>query len=236
MIQIPAVDRPIQFSMSGSSPSERIEPITLDWLKLHQRFPSANEDTMLTAFIGAARAYFEEHTGRQLIDAEWEYALDVPPDCQTFFELPRPPLSRVTAILYEDSDGVAQTWDASNYVVHPSYAPANEGSPDDPIVFDPYCPCGRLALASGGSWPSTSGRPGSFKIRRVCGYGPADTDMPPLIQGTIALLVQHFRDRDKGELPAGPDALIKGFKWSAIQNCPPVRTWPWTVPSTCGWQ
>jgi hypothetical protein len=220
---IPAVDRPIAYTMSSTSPAERVEPITLDWLQLHLKFPSTNEDTILASYIAAARAHFEEQTGRQCVDAEWEYALDCAPDQQRSIELPRPPLASVVEVTYDDADGVATTFDAANYTVHPSFVSPDAGSPSDPITIDPYCPCGRIELVSGAAWPTTSGGARSLRIRRVCGYGATAEAMPALIAATLGLLVQHFRNRDLAALPIGPDSLIRAFKWTALQTQRPRR-------------
>jgi len=221
-MNITDVDRPI--AISGT------EPITLDWAKHHLRFLSSAEDDVLTTYISAARGYFEEQTGRSCIDAEWEYALDAVP-AGAVIELPRPPLSSIVSIVYDDADGVEQTMDASSYVVHPSIAAPHAGSPSDPVALNAYCGCGRVELASGASWPSTSGLARSLRIRRICGYGATADAMPPLIQATIGMLVQFFHGRGAGDLPPVVQSLIDGFKWTAIQVRPPVDVIP-VVPSS----
>ena len=227
-MNIKDVDRPI--AISGT------EPITLEWAKHHLRFRSSAEDDVLTTYISAARGYFEEQTGRSCIDAEWEYALDVPP-AGSVIELPRPPLSSVVSIVYDDGDGVEQTFDAASYIVHPSIGSPHSGSPSDPVALDAYCGCGWIELASGASWPSTSGRARSFRIRRICGYGATADAMPPMIQATIGMLVQFFHSRELGDLPPVVQSLIDGFKWTAIQTQPPVDRLPVTStqPITADW-
>lgn len=223
-------DRPIAFTMESGSPNQRVEPITLAWAKMQARFPSNAEDLLLQTFIAAARTHFEEQTGRQCLDATWEYALDGPPD-QRVIELPRPPLVSVTAVLYVDAAGAEQTLDPSTYRVLPSSSDVPTGSPSDPPVFDPYCPCGRIELAAGASWPTASGLARSLRIRRVCGYGATPDAMPPLLQATIGLLTAHFfRNRQEVtgapfySLPLGAQALISAFKWTALPILPPSNS------------
>lgn len=222
---IAAVDRPIAFTMESGSPSQRVEPITLAWIKKHLRFPFTREDLVLSTYVPAARTYFEEQTGRECVDATYEYALDGVPVAGVI-ELPRPPLVRVTAITYDDGNGIAQTMDPTSYRVISSAV--LEGSPATG-VFDPYCPCGRVELVSGSSWPSTNGGGGSLRIRRVCGYGATADAMPPLIQATIGMLTQYFFERGSEKLPVGVETLISGFKWSAIRTVLPTQ---WTTPAT----
>jgi len=219
MTMIHTDDRPISYTMNGASPAERLEPITLDWAKLHLRFPSTAEDTLLATYLAAARMHFEEQTRRQCLDAIWEYALDGVPD-QTVIELPRPPLASVVSVTYDDAAGVAQTFDAANYVVLPSFVVPEDDS--DPAI-DPYCPCGRIALVSGASWPTTSGLRRSLRIRRVCGYGTSAAAMPPLLVTTLGLLAQHMHNRVSDRLPIGAEVWINAFKWTALPVLPPSQ-------------
>jgi len=51
-----------------------LEPLDLDQVKKHLRFGPTTEDTLLDGWISAARQYFEEQTGRQVMRATWELA------------------------------------------------------------------------------------------------------------------------------------------------------------------
>ncbi len=206
-------DRPISYTMNGASPAERIEPITLDWAKAHLRYTSTAEDALITTYLAAAREYFEDQTRRQCVDAIWEYALDGAPD-DGVLEIPRPPLASVVAVTYDDAAGEAQTFDAANYVVLPSFVVPDDGDP----VIDAHCPCGAIELVAGASWPATSGRRRSLRIRRVCGYGATAAAMPGQIQAALGGLVQQLHAR--GSLEA--DAAVRSFKYSALLVRPPV--------------
>ncbi len=213
-IKIRTDDRPISFTMNGASPAERLEPITLAWAKAHLRYTASTEDVLITSYLAAAREYFEDQTRRQCVDAVWEYALDTVPD-ERVLEIPRPPLASVVSVTYDDAAGVAHTFDAANYVVYPSFVVPEDAS--DPAI-DPYCVCGHIALATGASWPATSGGRRSLRIRRVCGYGATAAAMPGQLQAALGGLVQQLHAR--GSLLA--DATLQSFKYSALLVAPPT--------------
>ncbi len=213
-IRIRTEDRPISFTMNGASPAERLEPITLVWAKAHLRYTSSAEDVLITSYLAAAREYFEDQTRRQCVDATWEYALDQVPD-ERVLEIPRPPLASVVSVTYEDAAGLTQTFDAANYVVRPSFVVPEDDT--DPAI-DPHCPCGSIELIASASWPATSGRRRSLRIRRVCGYGATAAAMPGQLQAALGGLVQQLHAR--GSLAA--DATLQSFKYSALPVAPPT--------------
>jgi len=223
---ITTTDRPVTYTRVNSSPAERLEPIDLTWGKQQLRVaPTAtSEDNLIADAIAAARSYFEEQTGRQCLDAEWEYALDGVPD-EASIELPRAPLARVVAVTYDDADGVAQVFDAANYRVVSSALTDTAASPSDPLIFDDHCAPGRVDLVAGASWPSTSGLTASLRIRRVCGYGPTIADIPASIRAILALLLDFYYSRGLNrESLLTANNLLLSFKWRGL----PVRkptTW-----------
>lgn len=223
---IPDVDLLVSFTVSDESPSSRVEPLTLDDVKLALRLgDSTSEDALLRDYIASARAVFEELTGRQIINAVWEYALDGTP-WDSFIELPKPPLISVDSIEYDDASGTATTFDRGSYRVLPSAV--LEGSPPTGVL-DPYCPCGVVQLASGTSWPTTSGLMRSLRIRRTCGYGDSPTDVPAEIRSILRLIVGHsYRNRAEvtaetlHQVPMGAEARMKAFKYRALRTRKPV--------------
>lgn len=236
MYPIRVDDRPVSYTMESGSPTERVEPITLEQTRAHLRLTSTSEDAMLNVWRSAARTHFEEQTGRQCVDAVWEYALDGSP-YQGVLELPRPPLASVVSVVYDDGDGVEQTLDAATYRVLPSFI-TPVGSPGDAVI-DPYCAPGRIELASGTSWPTTNGLARNLRIRRTCGYGATAVSMPSLLQATLLLLVGHFyNNRDEvvevamHRLPMGIETLLQGFKWTALSTVPRTTT---TAPLFSRW-
>lgn len=221
---IPTVDRLVSITTSDGSPSTRVEPITLAEAKLHLRVTGTSEDTIIQGWIAAARAWFEEQTGRQIINAVWEYALDQPP-AWSEIQLPRPPLTSVESVIYDDGDGNEITMSAAAYNVQKSGI--FDGSPESGVLDD-YCGCGSIQLPSGSTWPTSSGLAQSFRIRRVCGYGATADEVPGSIKAVLYLLVGHFyRNRAEvtvenvKEIPYGADAMIKNFKYRALQTLVP---------------
>lgn len=190
------------------------EPLDLDEVKKHLRFGSTTEDTLLDAWISAARQYFEEQTGRQLITATWELWLDELPAGP--IELPHPPLQSVTSMLYVDSNG--------------SLVSFSEGiSPDVPFYAvnapqGPYAARGRVSPNYGTSWPTPQAEVGAVRIRYVAGYGDTPGDVPELAKAALMFLVGHFHKfrsevvdgKSPVALPLGAAKIIEGFKYSAL--------------------
>lgn len=224
---ITADDRPVSFTMDGS-PLERVEPVTLTLVKQHLHMGSVtSQDDLIADWIAAARSYFEEQTGRQCVDAVWEYALDgVPVGC--VIELPRPPLAEVESIVYDDADGEEQTFAAENYRVLPSFIQPESGNP----AIDPYCAPGRIELVSGAAWPTVRAGARSLRIRRTCGYGATAAAMPSVMRAVLYQIVSHLEshrdavsDIEMYPLPMGAEAQLKAFKWTALPVIPPQSTY-----------
>ncbi len=199
-----------------------VEPLDLDEVKKVLRFTSTSEDTLIDVWISAARQHFEEQTGRQLMTATWEYALDAfPTDPRNGgnyqIEIPHPPLQGVTSLAYDDGSGVEQIMDPADYVIR------NESGS--------HCKRGRVVLAATATWPGTSGQPKSVRIRYQAGYGDAPGDVPELCKGALYFLVGHFHqfraevhagDRFTiAKLPFGAEEILRGFRYSALPTLLP---------------
>lgn len=198
-----------------------LEPLDLDEVKKHLRFSPTSEDTLLDTWISAARQYFEEQTGRQLLTATWERRLDAFP--VGLIELPHPPLQDVVSVTYLDDNGDTQTLDDDAYVVT---TPAG-----------PQATRGFLEPAMGTSWPSAGTTRGTVRVRYTAGYGDHPGDVPELVKGVLGLLVGHFhrwraevhetrQGTQISRLPFGVPELIAGFKYTALPVYPPMQ---WTV-------
>lgn len=87
----------------------RTEPVTLEEAKLHLRVDGAEEDSLITALITAARQKAEEYTRRAFITQTWELAVDA---AYGVLYLHRPPVQAVEAITV-DGEVVAP----ENYVL-----------------------------------------------------------------------------------------------------------------------
>lgn len=205
-----ATDRLVSVTMAGS-PAERIEPVTLEEAKTQLRVTSTSEDAHIRHLIAAARGWFEEYSGRQTVDAVFDYRCT--PQGLTV-ELPRAPLSEVLDVSVTAPAGSETVIAANTYRVVLSGEPT--GSPSS-ILFDPFCPPGRVERLNG-PWPT-----GELRIRRRCGYGATAESMPALVKAMISLLVGHlYRNRAEVTaetlmaLPLGADIVMRGFKYDAF--------------------
>jgi uncharacterized phiE125 gp8 family phage protein len=150
-----------------------VEPVSLAEAKLHLRVDIADDDTLITALISAAREYFEGATGRALITQKWRLSLETWPG--NVVELPRAPLVSVDDFEYIDSAGTTTDVGAAVYDVDTDSEP------------------GRIVLAYGQTWPSTTlAIMNPIQIEYTAGYGAAATAVPEHMRQAIKLLVAHW--------------------------------------------
>lgn len=192
-----------------------IEPLDLAQVKKHLRFSSSTEDTLLDGWVAAARQYFEDQTGRQVMAATWELWLDGFPTGR--IELPKPPLLNVVSVGYV-SDGDLVTMDAADYTVK---APAG-------ALATP----GWVQLPFGGIWPTPQDVAGTVRVQFQAGYGSATGDVPELVKTLLYLLVGQFHkyrsdvaetrfESALSSLPLGAAAFIRSFRDTALPRYPP---------------
>lgn len=172
-----------------------IEPITVAEAKAWLKVDASDDDTMIGSLISAARAQFEEITGRTLISTTYRAEWDSLPRAGTFIgapigytlELPRTPLAEegaVTWIKYLDENGAENTFSSSLYGVESSR---------DPNRF------GRVFLKKGAEWPELGNFPGALRCEFVAGYGADEFSVPEDIKRLIKIMVKADYD------PAGAD-------------------------------
>lgn len=198
--------------------------LTLAYAKLHIRALGNADDTLIAVYINAATSYFEEQTGRQLITATREYWLDAFPFLGSSgrdarIELPHPPLQSVVSVKYIDSTGTLQSFTGGSPLapLYRASTPAGE-----------YAHRGYVEPLAGGTWPIARDETGSVRIQYTCGYGSTPDDVPELARGILCYLVGHFdtfrtavHEARRGqvlELPYGVQAMIEGFKYSALPS------------------
>lgn len=195
----------------------KLEPLDLDQVKRHLRFGPTTEDTLIDGWISAARQYFEEQTGRQIMRSTWELWMDQYPEWRGRIELPKPPLLSVDSVSYVGSNGSLVEQASDTYTV---MAPAG-----------PQAAPGWVQLGYGVSWPTTQFVSGSVRVRFQAGYGSAPGDVPELIRSVLYLLVGHFHKYRSetiethfasalSTLPLGVDAFMRGFKYTALPKYP----------------
>ncbi len=174
-------------------------PVTAlkDHLRLGTGFADdALQDGLLTAYLRSALASIEGRTGKVLLQRSFEWSL---------FEwrhptrqpLPLAPVSQVTEVVLEASDGSA--------VVMPS------GWRLRPDAQRP------VLIAEGTCLPAIPSE-GAVKIRMLSGFGPVWSDVPADLQQAVLMLAAHFYEnraqmQGKGEaMPMGIRALIEPYR------------------------
>jgi uncharacterized phiE125 gp8 family phage protein len=208
-------------SMADASPP--VSALTLAYAKQHIRALGTADDTLTAVRIDAAAMYFERVTGRQLLTATREAWLDAFPflgasGACARIELPHPPLQSVVSVSYLTDAGVLQSYTGGSPVANLYRISAPAG---------PYAARGWVEPIGGGVWPIAGSSTGSVRIRYTCGYGNTPDDIPALARGVLCFLVAHFDtfpsavQEARGqvlELPFGVQAMIDGFRYSALPS------------------
>lgn len=186
------------------------EPITLDEAKAFLRVDGDDDDSVITDAIASARETIENLTGRQLITATLEGAMDSfagdwidrsqrlidhrgaghSRHDDLSIRLPRSPVQSVTSVQYIDGAGALQTLDPSLYIV-------------DVRSITP-----RITPLFGTCWPPIRPQPNAVVVRFVAGW---TTETLPARAKQLAKLVTlrdyEHRDDDK-DLSVSIDRLM----------------------------
>lgn len=167
------------------------EPLTLAEAKAHLRIDHADQDGRINGLIRAAREYVERHTGRQLMQAEWNVTFDRFP-CSSAEELRLPlwPVQSISSIKYLDAAGVEQTWSSASYTAYVAREPA--------IIRPSY----------GNYWPSTRDEPGAVRVRQVSGYASAAA-IPEIAKQVMYLLIGHWDEHREAVVTGGLPAALQ---------------------------
>jgi uncharacterized phiE125 gp8 family phage protein len=176
-----------------------VEPLTLTEAKDHLRVTDTEDDTYITSLITVARKYIEENYAISIINQTWDYYQD---NFMDEIELPRAPLSSVTAVTYADTDGATQTLATGVYTVDTDSTP------------------GRIYEAYDQTWPSVQSIPKAIKVRFVGGFSAAATGVPVDIKQAILLMVGHWYENrenvlvgvNASELPLAVDSLLSPYR------------------------
>lgn len=152
------------------------EPVTLDEAKLHCKVDGADEDTLITGLIVAARQQAEHRTGRALITQQWEYSLDRFP---ARIALPKPRLASVQSVKYLDAQGVLQTLPDTEYQVITSEL------------------VGGIVPAFGKAWPARRVQTDSVVVLYTAGYGNAAA-VPASIKSWMLMAISTMYNQREG--------------------------------------
>lgn len=158
------------------------EPLTQAEAKTHLRIDAdipSDDNYISTVLIPAAREYCESFQNRSYITQTWELWLDAWPN-KEYIRIPRPPLQAITSVKHYGTDNAENTMATADYFVDTKSEP------------------GRLVLAYGKSWPSTTLRPANgVCITFTAGYGDAATAVPKKVGQAMRLLIGHwFENRE----------------------------------------
>lgn len=145
-----------------------VEPVTLTEAKAHLYVTHPDDDTLIAAYIAAARMDAENRLARALVTQTWELTLDA---FHAVIELPMAPLASVTSIKYLDSAGVEQTLDPASYYADTDSEP------------------GAIVPGYGLVWPATRDQRNAVRVRYVAGYGADGTFVPASIRQWILLRI-----------------------------------------------
>ncbi|MEM6560035.1 MAG: head-tail connector protein [Planctomycetota bacterium] len=176
--------------------------VTVTDVKDHLRIDGTEDDRTLPTFIAAATEYVEGETGQALAEADYTLTLDSFP-IERSIPLPRPPLKRVNAVTYTDTDGQTQTLPAAAYTVDDANRP------------------GRLVLKPGHAWPTTTGEANSVRVDFTAG----PETLPFLLRQAVLLMTGHFfefreaaGDRRVTTVPLAVESICDQHRFTEVQG------------------
>lgn len=152
-----------------------VEPLSLDDAKLHLRVTGNAEDSLIAAFIQAARRQTEHELNRALITQVWELTADEFPAGE--IPLCKAQVQDIVSVKYLDQAGFEQTLSLSDF------------------ALDAQGTTGWLFPAT--AWPGTYAGSSCVRVRFTAGYGSAASDVPANVVAYIKLLVGAlYRNRE----------------------------------------
>lgn len=163
--------------------------VTLDAVKAWCSIESSDWDDMLTGMILSATAMAENFTGRALGTQAWKLSLD---GFASSIDLPKGPVTGVTAVTYIDQDRATQTLSPSIYIVD--------------ILSDPQ----RIVLDPDQSWPATAAVPNAVKIEFQTGFAAPPA---PIASAVTMMVAAWFANRESGAaMPAAAADLLRPYR------------------------
>jgi uncharacterized phiE125 gp8 family phage protein len=184
-----------------------MEPVTVSNAKAQMRLTIPADDSLVALLITACREHAENLTRRAFVDQVIQVTYDGFPKLGKRIELPRPPLTAVNSITYLDLNGVQQTLDPSQYIVH-----------NDSDLMPAYI----TPPANTSTWPDTLNEVGGFGCVQInCEVGwPIVNGAPstplPIQQWIMVRVATLYEQREglyfaPGVAPAIPYAFIDGL-------------------------
>lgn len=176
------------------------EPVSLAEAKLQLRLDdiggSHPHDGLIAGLITSAREFAQHYTGRALAPQTLEIALDAFPR-EAYIDLPRPPVTSVSSIKYDDEDNVERTMSTADY------------------SLSTYGDSRRVNLGPDADWPGTYDKVEAVRIRYVTGYA----NCPRAVKAAILLMIQHLYENPMvnignivNEVPMSARSLLNTIK------------------------
>lgn len=180
-----------------------VEPVTVVEAKAELRVDHAEDDTVLSALIVAARNLVETRTATLMITQVWRLYRDAWP-ASGVFEVPIGPLQAVGAVTVADTAGTPVPLPVSAYRVDAVGRP------------------GRIALA-----PGVMALPGvpfsGIAVDVTVGFGASGLAVPQPLRRAVMMLVARWYENPRGlGLGAVPPSLADPFE-ALIAPYRPVR-------------
>jgi len=155
-------------------------PVTLTEAKAWLDVTYSDDDTMITAMIGAATAHLDGYTGilgRAIMPQTWKQQF-----CgfQTRMRFPHTPIASVETVKYYDDDNALQTANSAIYGVYEDHLGAF------------------IELLDSQSWPSTYARQDAVEINYIAGYANAEA-VPEPIKTAIKMLVADLYEHREAQ-------------------------------------
>ena len=192
-------------------------PVSVEEAKLFVRQDEEFDDAVISGMIQAACEYVETYTGRSLISKQWDLFLDTFPtqnsvrntydNFDKYFDvfsslvsitLPKFPLLTLDEFEYQDKDDATQTFDQSTITID-----AQNNLP------------AKLTLNPDESWPETSQKANSVRIRFSVGATKVCSVPPTLILAIKQLVAHWYENRESviigataSSVPLATEALL----------------------------
>lgn len=169
-----------------------VEPLTTGEMKASLKIDVSTDDTLIDAYIKAARKTVEVATRRAMLTQTYTMTLDVAPSKRAAILLPVAPVTSLTSIKsYSPTDGES-TVAATVYRLDTASLPA------------------RVVLRDGQDWPTGLRPQNAIQLIFVAGYGAASTDVSDtgLIHATRLLATHWYEQREPIVLGAAQEVPL----------------------------
>lgn len=182
------------------------EPVTLQEAKDHARITASADDSLVTAFIVAARQAAEAFMGRALVTQVWRLWLDAWPMARTDEWWDG---VREGAVSQFDAAEVRLPWGpiGAGGVVHvKTYDDADAASTLSSSAYYVDKPGARIRLRSGATWPIPGRTANGIEIQWEAGFGNAAAVPETVKAGIRAHVASLYEHRGDEKLDLGVPA------------------------------